>query len=98
MNPEAAGTQNGYWMPTIVVDQSIKFDREALLKVFKANDIDGRVFFWPLSMLPMFASKPTNLVSYNLFARGVNLPSFHEVEYSQLATVSQTIIDFFDGQ
>jgi dTDP-4-amino-4,6-dideoxygalactose transaminase len=45
----------------------------------------------------MFTAKPTNLVSYNLFARGVNLPSFHEVEYSQLATVSQTIINFFDG-
>jgi perosamine synthetase len=98
MNPEPAGTQNGYWMPTIIADQSIEFDREALLKVFKTNDIDGRVFFWPLSMLPMFNAKPTNAVSYNLFARGVNLPSFHEVEYSQLATVAQTIMDFFGGQ
>jgi perosamine synthetase len=98
MNPEPAGTQNGYWMPTIIADQSIEFDREALLKVFKTNDIDGRVFFWPLSMLPMFSAKPANSVSYNLFARGVNLPSFHEVEYSQLATVAQTIMDFFGGQ
>jgi perosamine synthetase len=96
MNPEPPGTQNGCWMPTIVVDEAVEFDREALLRTFKDNDIDGRVFFWPLSMLPMFAEKSSNAISYSLYSRGVNLPSFHEIEYSQLATVADMIIGFFE--
>src|SRR5438046_10586145 len=54
MNPEPPGTINGYWMPTIVAGDHILFDRKALLAAFKADNIDGRVFFWPLSMLSMF--------------------------------------------
>jgi perosamine synthetase len=47
-------------------------------------------------MLPMFAEKSANAVSYSLYSRGVNLPSFHEIEYSQLATVADMIIGFFE--
>ena len=61
MNPEPTGTRNGYWMPTIVINEDVSFDREALLSVFKADNIDGRIFFWPLSMLPMFKVKQENV-------------------------------------
>ena len=73
LNPEPAGTVNGYWMPSIVVADDVPFDREVLLAAFRVDNIDGRVFFWPLSMLPMFDSKPENVVSYQLFERAVNL-------------------------
>lgn len=79
MNPEPEGTQNGFWMPTIVVDEGVQFDREALLAAFKEKNIDGRVFFWPLSMLPMFEDKSENSVSYSLCNRAVNLPSYHDL-------------------
>lgn len=79
MNPEPPGTVNGFWMPTIVVDESVAFDRERLLQAFKANNIDGRVFFWPLSMLPMFEPCPHNHVSYGLYRRAMNLPSYHDM-------------------
>lgn len=80
MNPEPAGTVNGYWMPTIVVDDSVAFDRDALLAAFKAENIDGRVFFWPLSSLPMFSPCPGHVVSHYLSPRSVNLPSYHDLE------------------
>lgn len=89
MNPEPAGTINGYWMPTIVVNEGVAFDREALLASFKADNIDGRVFFWPLSMLPMFEEKSENVKSYGLYRRAVNLPTYHdltEVEMSRVIT------------
>ena len=79
MNPEPAGTVNGYWMPTVVVDEGVEFDREAVLAALKADEIDGRVFFWPLSMLPMFKRKPKNLVSYGLHKRAINLPTHHDL-------------------
>ncbi len=64
-------------MPSIVVAPGQAFDREALLAAFKDDHIDGRVFFWPLSMLPMFEPAPWNTVSYGLHQRAVNLPSYH---------------------
>ena len=79
MNPEPTGTRNGYWMPTIVANEGAAFDRAALLSELKARDIDGRVFFWPLSQLPMFGARPENSVSYGLCERAVNLPSYHDL-------------------
>lgn len=79
MNPQKEGTINGYWMPTIVFDKFSKFDRETLLNIFKDNNIDGRVFFYPLSTLPMFENNKNNVVSYDIFMRAVNLPSYHDL-------------------
>ena len=79
LNPEPPGTVNGYWMPTVVVNENVRFDRDRLLAAFKAAEIDGRVFFWPLSSLPMFTAKPQNEVSYRLYDRALNLPSYHDL-------------------
>lgn len=83
MNPEYQGTQNGYWMPTVVVNDNVPFDRQALLDIFKENNIDGRVFFWPLSSLPMFDERKQNATSYGLFNRAINLPSYHDLTYPE---------------
>ena len=91
MNPEPSGTINGYWMPTMVVDEAVAFDREALLAAFKAENIDGRVFFWPLSMLPMFEAKPENTVSYGLYERAINLPSYHDLLFKEQDRVIEII-------
>jgi len=94
MNPEPEGTINGYWMPTIVVDEGVKFDRESLLMAFKKNNIDGRVFFWPLSTLPMFEDKPDNIVSHGLYNQAVNLPSYYDLTLSNQGFVVQLIKEF----
>lgn len=94
LNPEPAGTVNGFWMPTIVVNEGIPFDRKALLTAFKANNIDGRVFFWPLSMLPMFESRPDNMTSYGLYKRAVNLPTYHDLSEAEMNRVIDLVKRF----
>ena len=79
MNPEKSGTLNGYWMPTAVFAPETGITRERLLELFKTENIDGRVFFHPLSSLPMFESKPANRNSYDLPPRAINLPSYHDL-------------------
>lgn len=98
MNPESKGTVNGYWMPTMVLDEAVPFDRDALLTKFKIHNIDGRVFFWPLSMLPMFETKQitTNSVSYNLYKRAVNLPSYNEMNEKHANCVVACIRETFE--
>lgn len=91
MNPEPAGTTNGYWMPTIVVDEGTPFDRDALLSAFKADNIDGRVFFWPLSSLGLFEADSRSVVSNSISWRAINLPSYHALDDVGIARVSRAI-------
>ena len=98
MNPEPAGTINGYWMPTIVVNASVPFDREQLLAAFKTNNIDGRVFFWPLSSLPMFQPATTNWIAHGLFERAVNLPTYHDITDADLRRIVGVVTSNLEGE
>ena len=91
MNPENSDTVNGYWMPTIVVNKGVDFDREALLADLVADNIDGRVFFWPLSMLPMFEQKLENATSYSIPHRAINLPSYYGLTVEEMQRVMQHV-------
>lgn len=95
MNPEPDGCINGYWMPTLVANASAGFDRERLLQLFRQDHVDGRVFFWPLSMLPMFQPKTTNVVSYDIHSRAINLPSYHDLDDADIDRVIALVKDVF---
>ena len=78
-------TSNGFWMPTIVVDEGHAFDREALLVECKHVEIDQRVFFWLLSVLSIFETLPQNTVSRGIYLRALNLPNCHELQEAEMA-------------
>ena len=92
MNPEPHGTVNGYWMPTFVVQNKREFNRSNLLKEFSKNNIDGRVFFWPLSSLPMFTESRQNKFAYTLGKNGVNLPSYFGITDDDILFVSEIVL------
>ncbi len=79
MNPEPPGTVNGAWMPTVVFSPESGVTRETLLAAFAADNIDARVFFHPLSSLPMFSAMPANRNASEIPARAINLPSYHNL-------------------
>ena len=78
LNPEKEDTQNGYWMPTVVFDKQLNITREMLVDIFSKENIDARVFFYPLSSLPMFTSV-INKNSYDIPTRAINLPSYDDM-------------------
>jgi perosamine synthetase len=79
MNPEPAGVVNGAWMPTVVFDHSLGIAREMLQAVFAEENIDARVFFYPLSGLPPFEKNNINPLATSIPERAVNLPSYHDM-------------------
>lgn len=97
MNPEPAGTTNGFWMPSIVVDPAVDFDRDYLLRCFREHNIDGRVFFWPLTSVPPFKSQATGPVSSSVSRRALNLPTYHEITDAELERVSAVVHDALGG-
>lgn len=93
MNPEPAGTVNGAWMPTVVFAPESGITREELQTAFAAANADARVFFWPLSSLPMFEPVKTNVKAWDIPARAINLPSYHDITSNDLDRVVQTIVE-----
>ncbi|VFR55880.1 perosamine synthetase [plant metagenome] len=87
LNPEPLGTRNGYWMPTTVFAPELGITREHLQAVFGAENIDARVFFHPLSSLPMFTPAPGNAHAWDMPTRAINLPSYHDMSNDDLQRV-----------
>ena len=79
MNPEPEGTINGAWMPTVVFAWESGITREILQAAFARENVDARVFFWPLSSLSIFEHLKTNVIASDIPKRAINLPSYHEM-------------------
>ncbi len=82
LNREAATTKNTYWMVTALFSPELGLRKEDVITQLRQRNIDSRPFFHPLSSLPAYREfggpqcwQPRNPASYDIGARGVNLPS-----------------------
>lgn len=98
LNPEPEYTKNSYWLPTLVINKNINFNRDRFFAVCRQNSIDSRPFFYPLSSLPMFESQPENKIAYDIYARAINLPSFHDMELEDVNRVVDCLNYFLKTQ
>ena len=94
MNPEPENTVNGAWMPTVVFDTSMQISREHLQAAFAQENADARVFFWPLSSLPMFEPVRSNVLAWDIPERAINLPSYHDIEAEDIQRVVEVVTGF----
>ena len=78
-------------MPTVVFDPGTGVTREQIQAAFSVENIDARVFFWPLSGLPIFGGLPLNPIAESVAARAINLPSFHDITDDEIRRVSDVI-------
>lgn len=91
MNPEPAGTVIGAWMPTVVFSRETGVTREVLQRAFAAECVDARVFFHPLSGLPMFEPGNSNTNARDIPRRAINLPSFHDMTDPEMNRVASVV-------
>jgi perosamine synthetase len=96
LNHESVGTQIGAWMPTAVFAPSTGITRERLQQAFKLENIDARVFFYPLTELPMFQDHKcwqAGEVSHStsIAMRSINLPSYHDITNQELQRVCDVV-------
>ena len=91
LNQENKLSKSGYWMVNAVFDSELSIRREDLLKNFKKENIEARVFFWPLSTLGLFETRFENPVAYDLSSRSINLPTFHDITKKEQTRVIEVI-------
>ena len=92
MNLEPSYTRNSFWLPVVIFDKSI--DREKLIDFFKEKDVDIRPFFYPISSLPMFKKNKKNKIAYDIYLRGINLPSYHNITDEEIKYVCDNLREF----
>lgn len=92
MNVEQDYTKNLYWMPSIIFSDSYTFNRETLIRKMNADGIGLRPFFFPISMFPMFDNCSDNVISYRLYLRGINLPSYHDMTKDEVHDVCDSLM------
>ena len=87
INPEPDGTLNGAWMPTVVFAPETGVTRKKLQTAFEKENVDARVFFWPLSGLNMFESIEENINAWSIPERAINLPGYHDMSEGDLKRI-----------
>lgn len=96
LNPEMFYAPSGYWMPNVVFDEKTQISTNDIIPEFKRSGIDARVFFWPLSSLPMFKTATLNVNSYSIARRSINLPSYHDMTELNIHFVSEVLHRFWE--
>lgn len=91
LNPEPVGTVIGAWIPNLVFDVWLGVTSEKMVRAFVDEGVDGRVFFHPLSSLPLFGAQCGAPNAADIAQRAVNLPSFHDMTDSQVQRVVEVI-------
>jgi perosamine synthetase len=94
LNHEAATTKNTYWMVTALFSPELGLGKEDVVAQLRHRNIDSRPFFHPLSSLPAYRGlggpqrwEARNPVSYDVCARGINLPSGFNMTEALVARV-----------
>lgn len=91
LNSEPDGVTIGAWMPNATFAPSSGVTREALQLAFGAANIDARVFFYPLSGLPMFEPCRANVHAWDIPERSINLPSYHDMSQDDIERVCKVL-------
>lgn len=90
---EGVNVYHSYWMFSILVKEAAL--REPLREYLKDNGIETRPLFYPVHTMPMYSSRYQKYnVAEDLGWRGINLPSFPQLEDNQIKLIAHLINDF----
>ena len=78
-------------MPTVIFDKSSGVTRKHLQAAFKNENIDARVFFCTLSILPMFKAVKSNINAWDIPERAINFPSYHDISGEEMNRVIKVV-------
>ncbi len=93
VHKEHKNVKHTYWMVSILVN---KMELRNNLRIFlQAHGIETRPLFFPIHTMPIYSTKYYHLpVSEDIALRGINLPSYPELEYEDVNYICNKIKTF----
>lgn len=93
---EFGDVRHSYWMVSILVDKPEQ--RVILRNLLATAGIETRPFFYPVHSMPMYAQKGQKFkIAEDISSRGINLPSWPDLEKDQVLAVCGIIRSFYDS-
>lgn len=94
MNVERYWARNIYWMTSVVLGERFAISRDEVMAGLRERGIDSRPFFPALSSFSMFTSRQAeNPTAFELAARGINLPSGHNLTEDDVDRVCTALLE-----
>lgn len=91
---ETENIKHSFWMISILLKDSDERDKIRIL--LKENGIETRPTFYPVHLMPMYFNNEITLpIAEELGNRGINLPSYPELEYKDVDYICNKIKAFF---
>lgn len=95
LNPEKEWAKNVFWMVCFVNENFDELKRDEFIKKLKEKGIDTRPFFYPCSIMPMYKVDGfINPVSYEIYKKGINLPSSYSLTAEDVDYTCRKILEF----
>lgn len=89
----AKNSLHTHWMNTILVkNENIRNDLREYLRI---NNIETRPTFYPIHTMPMYNTKEHFPVAESIAYRGINLPSYPNLEEEDIVYISNKIRQYF---
>jgi len=90
---ESKDVFNTYWMYTVMVEDAEQ--RDKLREFLKEEGIETRPAFHPVHQMPMYYKESVSFpVAESLAAKGINLPSYAELNVSDVKYIGKTIKEY----
>ena len=90
---------SNHWLSCIIIESEITgFSREDLRLELLSKNIESRPLWKPMHLQPVFKTYPFygNLLSENLFNKGLCLPSGSNLTENDKALIAKTILDYLN--
>jgi perosamine synthetase len=95
LNQEATWAKNVYWMVCLEVEDFDENKRDAFMKELQGKGIDSRPYFYPISDMPMYEKAQTP-VTHKVYRRGINVPSYFDMDGASIEYICDAILSIVD--
>jgi perosamine synthetase len=93
LNRTSEWATNSYWLIAMEYENwKSEEERDNFIASLKAEGVDSRPFFYPMSDMPYVREKAKTAVAHQVYQRGLNLPTFFDLTEAEVDHICNSII------
>jgi perosamine synthetase len=91
LNRTSDWAHNSYWLVCLELEGYTEDDRDDFMVKLKEKMVDSRPYFYPMSMMPYINENPDTPKSFEVYKKGINLPSYIALTEEEIKYICDTI-------
>ncbi|GHN02867.1 GDP-perosamine synthase [Cytophagales bacterium WSM2-2] len=92
LNRTSEWATNSFWLICMEFDGwKNENDRDHFITRLRKAGVDSRPYFYPMSMMPYLSAVTTTPVAYQVYKKGINLPTYFDLKEEDIASIANAI-------